>query len=311
MWRDMPVRTESGEALGRLVDAAFDPGPGAIGAVRLSGRRRGGLGHRRSRSRVGSGAGLRRRGDRRVRRGGGGRPVGRHRRHRGQDRGGGDGDGRRGGLGSARRRGRAGGGAAKGAKTAAAYGKSAAKVAAQTETGKKAIGWLKAIRDEVADAMSDEDDVAHGAQAPSAHAARPRRAPDRLRRAARSGSPRDRSSGAAAPRATRRLCGRGSARDRRVGRVRSRRRRGRRRARLREVRAERLLPAGVHVRLGAGRSDASLSSHASTWSPRRVATGWARCCCRPRFATSPSGASGTVQAFGFRGARTIGRASRR
>ena len=37
IWRDMPVRTESGETLGRLADAAFDAETGAIGAVRLSG----------------------------------------------------------------------------------------------------------------------------------------------------------------------------------------------------------------------------------------------------------------------------------
>lgn len=41
----------------------------------------------------------------------------------------------------------------------AAYSaKVAAKKAAQTETGKKAIGWLKSLRDEVVDAMGDPDD---------------------------------------------------------------------------------------------------------------------------------------------------------
>lgn len=36
--------------------------------------------------------------------------------------------------------------------------KKAAKAAAQTETGKKAIGWLKAMRDDLVDAMGDPDD---------------------------------------------------------------------------------------------------------------------------------------------------------
>lgn len=44
------------------------------------------------------------------------------------------------------------------AATAVAYGKSAAKVARNSETGKKAMGWLKALKDEVVDAMGDPDD---------------------------------------------------------------------------------------------------------------------------------------------------------
>lgn len=41
----------------------------------------------------------------------------------------------------------------------AAYGaKVAAKKAAQTDAGKKAMGWLRALRDEVVDAMGDDDD---------------------------------------------------------------------------------------------------------------------------------------------------------
>lgn len=48
--------------------------------------------------------------------------------------------------------------AGKAVRTAAEYGKAAAKVAAGSETGKKTIGWLKSIRDEVVDAMGDPDD---------------------------------------------------------------------------------------------------------------------------------------------------------
>ena len=41
---------------------------------------------------------------------------------------------------------------------AVAYAKVQAKAAAQTETGKKAMGWLKALKDEVVDAMGPADD---------------------------------------------------------------------------------------------------------------------------------------------------------
>ena len=41
---------------------------------------------------------------------------------------------------------------------AVAYARVQAKAAAQTETGKKAMGWLKALKDEVVDAMGDPDD---------------------------------------------------------------------------------------------------------------------------------------------------------
>ncbi len=44
------------------------------------------------------------------------------------------------------------------ARTAALYGKAAAKVASQSETGKKAMGWLKSMKDTVVDAMGDPDD---------------------------------------------------------------------------------------------------------------------------------------------------------
>lgn len=43
-------------------------------------------------------------------------------------------------------------------KTAAAYGASAVRVAAKSETGKKARRWLKGIKDEIVDAMGDPDD---------------------------------------------------------------------------------------------------------------------------------------------------------
>lgn len=44
------------------------------------------------------------------------------------------------------------------ARTATAYGKAAAKVARESETGKKAMGWLKSLKNEITDAMGDPDD---------------------------------------------------------------------------------------------------------------------------------------------------------
>lgn len=48
--------------------------------------------------------------------------------------------------------------AQKAAKVAAAYGRSAVSVAAGSEAGKKTVGWLKSLRDEVVDAMGDPED---------------------------------------------------------------------------------------------------------------------------------------------------------
>jgi uncharacterized protein YrrD len=49
-------------------------------------------------------------------------------------------------------------GAGRVAGAAAAYGAKAARKAAGTELGKKSIGWLKSLRDEVVDAMGDPED---------------------------------------------------------------------------------------------------------------------------------------------------------
>lgn len=48
--------------------------------------------------------------------------------------------------------------AGKAIKTAAVYGKAAAKVAADSDTGKKTMKWLRSVRDEIIDAMGDPDD---------------------------------------------------------------------------------------------------------------------------------------------------------
>jgi uncharacterized protein YrrD len=158
IWRDMPVRTESGEALGRLADAAFDAETGTIGAVRLSGG-----------AVADSAVGVRDIETGLVR-GFDGEAIVVADTATEVDLSGGVAD--RAGQTAAAASVMAGevasvardgavelaASAAKSAKTAAAYGKSAAKVAASSETGKKAIGWLKAIRDEVADKASDDED---------------------------------------------------------------------------------------------------------------------------------------------------------
>ncbi len=158
VWRHMPVRSESGEALGRLVDAGFDPETGAIGAVRLSGG-----------AVADSAIGVRDV-DAGLVRGFDGEAIVVSDSAVEVDLSGGIADSAgktaaaatvmAGEVASAAVDGAVelAASAAKGAKTAAAYGKSAAKVATQSETGKKAIGWLKSIRDEVAGAMSDEGD---------------------------------------------------------------------------------------------------------------------------------------------------------
>ena len=46
----------------------------------------------------------------------------------------------------------------KGAQTAAAYGKSAVKVAAKSQTTKKALGFLKSMKDQIVEAAGVPDD---------------------------------------------------------------------------------------------------------------------------------------------------------
>lgn len=48
--------------------------------------------------------------------------------------------------------------AAKGVEKAARYTGAAARVAVRSKTGKKTIGWLKSMKDEIVDAMGDPDD---------------------------------------------------------------------------------------------------------------------------------------------------------
>ncbi len=157
IWRDMPVRTESGETMGTVADAAFDTADGSIGALRVSGGTvaDSAIGVRDVE------AGLVRGFDgeavvvadsaAEIKRVGGaadsaGKTAAAATVMAGE-------------VASAAKDSATelAASAAKSAKVAAAYGKSAAKVAAQSDAGKKAMGWFKAIRDEVADAMSDEE----------------------------------------------------------------------------------------------------------------------------------------------------------
>lgn len=147
IWSGMPALTDSGEDLGRVRDALFDTGTGAVDAVGLTGGLTADIA-----------VGVR------------DLPVRMVRRF--------DGEAVRfsddaaqtstsGGAAAAAGKGTAVAKqaasdavqqAAKAAKTAAAYGASAARVAARSETGKKAASWLKALKDEVVDAMGDPDD---------------------------------------------------------------------------------------------------------------------------------------------------------
>jgi sporulation protein YlmC with PRC-barrel domain len=49
---------------------------------------------------------------------------------------------------------------------AALYGKAAVKVAGQSKAGKKAMGWLKSIKDDLVDAMGEPDEDKHPSEGP-------------------------------------------------------------------------------------------------------------------------------------------------
>lgn len=147
VWYGMPVRTRSGERLGQVRDALFDEASGAIEAIGLTGglTADAALGVRDIPARLVIGF------DRDAvvvedeaavveTTGGAAEAAGRT------------------AAVVKTQAGEAAKAAGEAARTAAKYGVAAAKAAASSETGKKAVGWLKALRDEVADAMGDPDD---------------------------------------------------------------------------------------------------------------------------------------------------------
>lgn len=147
IWLGMPVASESGTELGRVRDVAFDLSTGAVNAVGLTGgiAADAAIGVRDLPAALVIGYA-----DGAVRVRDAALDVG----HSG-------GAAAAAGKGAAVAKARvseAAEGAVAAAKVAAAYGRSAAKVAANSDAGKKARGWLKALKDEVVDAMGDPDD---------------------------------------------------------------------------------------------------------------------------------------------------------
>lgn len=139
VWQGMPVRTESGTALGTVRDGVFDPVTGTVSALGLT-------------SGVAADMAV---GVRDV-------PVSLVRGF----------DGQAVVLADEAAQSETSGGAAavagrgaavakdsagKAVKTATVYGKAAAKAVSQSDAGKKALGWLKAAKDEVVDMMGEDD----------------------------------------------------------------------------------------------------------------------------------------------------------
>ncbi len=140
VWAEMPVRTESGKVIGRVHDGRFDPGSGRLLSVEIGGSAADNVAIG-TRTLDGSSA----RGYRdgfvvvadtvlQTQRSGGAADAA--------------------GRGAAIAKDRV----SKAAKTATIYGMAAAKVARDSETGKKVGGWLRSLKDTVVDAMGDPDE---------------------------------------------------------------------------------------------------------------------------------------------------------
>lgn len=147
IWEGMPVRTESGERLGAVRDALFDPETGRIDAIGLTGGATADIA-----------VGVRDVEAALVKGFDGEAVVVADSAAAIDTSGGAAAAAGRGAAVAKAQIGEAAKGAAKAADTAARYTKSAARVAAKSDAGKKAVGWLKALKDEVVDAMGDPDD---------------------------------------------------------------------------------------------------------------------------------------------------------
>lgn len=147
IWVGMPVRAKGGEALGSVRDALFDPETGEVRALGLTGGITAdlALGVRDLPARLVEGFD--------------GSAVVVSDEALNVDASGGAAEAAGKGAAIAKK---AGGDAARKAidagRTAAVFGASAVRVAAKSEAGKKAAGWLKSLKDEVVDAMGDPDD---------------------------------------------------------------------------------------------------------------------------------------------------------
>lgn len=140
IWVGMPVRTEAGAKLGYVRDGRFDPATGTLSALGLTGGMTADVA-----------LGVRDVPVSLVKGFDGAAVVVSNEASATETSG---------GVAAAAGRGAAIGSKAVGdaAKKAALYGRAAAKVAKDSEAGKKAAGWLKSLKDTVVDAMGDPDD---------------------------------------------------------------------------------------------------------------------------------------------------------
>ena len=147
IWVGMPARTQSGEDLGRVRDGLFDAGTGALNAIGLTGGVTADMA-----------VGVRDLPARHVI-GFDGSAVVLSDDALGIEMSGGAAAAAGKGAAVAKKAaGDAAGQVTDAARKAAAYGTSAVRVAARSKAGRKATGWLKAVKDEVVDAMGDPDD---------------------------------------------------------------------------------------------------------------------------------------------------------
>ena len=147
IWSGMPVRTESGTAVGSVRDAVFDPTTGELNALGLSGGVTADVA-----------VGVRDLPASLVRGFDGEAIVVADETAEIKVDGGAAAVAGRGAAVAKAEAGKAVETAARTAARAAVYGKAAAQAASKSEAGKKAAGWLKALKDEVVDAMGPPDD---------------------------------------------------------------------------------------------------------------------------------------------------------
>lgn len=147
IWVGMPARTQSGEDLGRVRDGLFDAGTGALNAIGLTGGVTADMA-----------VGVRDLPARHVIGFDGNAVVLSDDALGVETSGGAAAAAGKGAAVAKKAAGEAAGQVTDAARKAAAYGASAVRVAARSEAGRKAAGWLKAVKDEVVDAMGDPDD---------------------------------------------------------------------------------------------------------------------------------------------------------
>lgn len=147
VWSRMPVRAEGGRSLGEVGDVEFDPATGAVLTVKLSGGATADLA-----------VGTRTVAGKLVRGYREGAIVVADEAAGTELTGGAAAAAGKASAVAKKQLSEASVAAGKAAREAVTAGKAAAKAAAQTPTGKKAMGWLKSVREELVDAMRAPDD---------------------------------------------------------------------------------------------------------------------------------------------------------